>query len=305
MRPTLGYGCLTTLGPVGPPVAIGVVTPQERYQTYPFKWVQIDRLLRATTKIYWVLDPDFDETTPWTFSVWWSGSGHADWTLVETVQDIFFASDPVQREYGALIKGAYQVRLQTAEEGLYSSLPSLLPVSWTEKDLRIAEEIRRREERMYAANAGGTGFWILFRKTFGPKCPSCDNIAGEVEIASCPDCFGTGFTGGYWPPYSTRGLLAPTQRAIRQAVGTVYAEKTMLRYSPLPVVAEDDYVILEGLDARYRVEKAEVVAEIKGIPITQQITCSKMPPFDPIYNLQFGGVTGGAPSGATASDWLG
>lgn len=278
-------------------------------QTSPFKHVYVDRLIRGNTVVYWELEADFNDTSPWTFALQVSKSGNDSWTTVTSVTDTFYAEDESRREYGGIHEIFYRVKLTTADSQVYYSAPSRLPPGWTDQDLKWAEEIKRKEELVSSPGKMGLNFWILIRKTFGTTCSSCvDSISGETLTSKCTTCYGTGFEGGYFRPYKTQGIIIGQGSAISQGpLGTGFSSRIGLRYCPFPLVKERDVIVLSGLDERLFVEKIESVAALKGIPIIQHLELSAAPTTDVVYELNWqptGGATGWySPTGATASDW--
>jgi hypothetical protein len=281
-------------------------------QDYPFEYIKVDRILRGNSVIHWALDPEFDESTPWTYTLQWASSGDNAWTDVTTVSDQTYATDTEQREKRLIFEGAYRLKLVTGDGTIYYSKPSLLPLGWTSRDLRIAEEIKRKEELVYGIN--GVTFWLLQRKWWGSSCSDCvDDVSGEVLNTNCTSCFGTGYEGGYYTPYEMKGMyLTPKQAGIKQSnIGTVGQDVVLIRCCPLPVVHKDDIIIASGSDQRYIIPEGGVktVSSMKNIPLVQVLTCALLPPSDIVYSMSWptGSLSTGpawvSPTGATASNW--
>jgi hypothetical protein len=82
---------------------------------------------------------------------------------------------------------------------------------------RDANKLRQR----YIDACAKRGFAIVVRKMFRPldlesgattRCATCyDDVYKEASIQTCPVCFGTSFTGGYYEPVLTWGNLSDTQ----------------------------------------------------------------------------------------------
>jgi hypothetical protein len=259
-------------------------------QNYPFEYVTVDRILRGNTGIFWSVETDFEETSPWTFNVQWGLAGEDSWTSVGSVADAYTLTDTTQREYGAIIKGQYRVKLTTAQSTIYYSLPSLIPRQWSLRDLRLAEEIKRREELMSSSSLSGLTVWLLLRRHAGTACTVCvDSISGEVLQSKCLTCYGTGYVGGYYRPYETVGrILGMGKQTGQTDLGRGYASELSLRYCPMPTVTEEDVVILSGFDERLLVKKVETVALWKGVPLVQHLTLSAAPVSDVVYDLTWG-----------------
>lgn len=81
------------------------------------------------------------------------------------------------------------------------------PESWQRQQRRWVElrslEIQRRLWLMLRKFMGVETL-VFKRKTSGKRCSSCwDFVNNKVTNDKCPECFGTGWSGGYLPPYST------------------------------------------------------------------------------------------------------
>jgi len=278
-------------------------------QHYPFQYVTLDRILRGRTTAFWSVDSDFDEASPWTFDLQFAEAGEDEWTTVDSVDDEYSLVDTTRREYGAISESFYRVKLTSTDGGIYYSLPTNIPQNWTLRDLRIAEEIKRKEEILYSDRYSGLTFWILIRRNWGTVCDDCtDPISGEIKTSQCLSCFGTGIEGGYFRPYETTGMIIGEANAIEQTgLGTGFTSQMVIRYCPLPTVMERDVIILSGFGTRFYVDRVETVAHIKGLPIIQHVTIKAAPVSDIIHDLNWRptGVGSGyyGPTGATGSDF--
>ncbi len=81
------------------------------------------------------------------------------------------------------------------------------PYSWDRQQTRWVElrsiEIQRRFWLMLRKFIGVESI-VFKRKTFGRRCNTCwDHRNHKVTNDQCPECYGTGWSGGYLQPYST------------------------------------------------------------------------------------------------------
>lgn len=82
-----------------------------------------------------------------------------------------------------------------------------LPLTWYNQQATpvylMAKEINRREWLLLNIRTG-IETYVFRRKNFGKRCPLCwDDITQGVDRDDCPNCFGTGWDGGYWGPAQT------------------------------------------------------------------------------------------------------
>ena len=63
----------------------------------------------------------------------------------------------------------------------------------------------RHVNNVYLNVVGNKAGYILTKRRFGQKCSKCwDDIRRQHRHHSCPNCFGTGYEGGYHTPYSIK-----------------------------------------------------------------------------------------------------
>lgn len=262
-------------------------------QTGAFSRVLIDKLVSGGSVISWYLTSGFGKATPYSFVVQWARAGSDDWTVVTTVIDTYVATDSSRRDYSALMEGFYRVVLTTADGSGYTSQPSNLPSNLTLRDLRIIEDLRRRELLVADPDRNGVKYWLLARRNWGTVCTSCtESVSREVVNARCGSCYGTGFVGGYHAPHPMHGLILARKQKIDEGgpAGTAVQKIMQLRVTPLLEVSKKDVVILDGLDERYFVESVTDLVSIKGKAVVQQLTLIAAPPSDIIYSMQWGGT---------------
>jgi len=128
-------------------------------------------------------------------------------------------------------------------------------------------------------------------------CTRCVDDRGKtITDRDCPDCFGTGFNGGYGVPVT--GVDAPYQRCYGftntdkittdwQKSGIVTAQQNQVIYMKVrQQPALSDLIIREADNLRYRVGDEVDDWSFNGQQIGYVITVFQMPPDDPAYNVQ-------------------
>lgn len=259
------------------------------FQSTPFSNITVDRMMRGGTVVTWQVEPAFGGALPWNFTLQFGRAGTDDWEQVSNVQNTFQATDSTRRKYSTLVDGYYRVLLSDGGGNTYASAPTSFPENWSERDLRIIDEIRRKELFLYSTRAG-MRCWVLYRQRFGADCTACvDTTTGEILDPQCTTCYGTGFIGGYWSPVPTYCLISDTGEEVLEDFGTVIARNMGIRITPIPAVREYDIVILEGSDLRLAVRGTDPVGLYKGHIVIQNLSLEALDPDNVIYDMTWGG----------------
>lgn len=236
----------------------------------------------------WELAGDFNVEQPWVFHVEQSKSPSDSWIDI---------SGPVINQYfyketgRSLINKSsvlyFRVVLDAGGKRYFSSV--LQPYGdIVKKDYLIAREIMRKEVLHMRGLAGVAGS-VYSLATFGPACRFCrDPITGEIRDSDCKKCFGTGRLHPYSGPYDCWMSFSEDSKHQHQddGVGTFEHKMFNVRLVANPVVKKNDVLIDRGSDKRYYVNQAQVVAEIRRIPVVQNLVVMEAPVSDKIYELK-------------------
>lgn len=156
---------------------------------------------RAT--ITWKIPSDWGQCS---FNVYKSISdaGPFEKITVSPISGLIF-NDLESRKFSKYHPDFYIVEAILHDQG--NALLRSSPVSWERQQRRWVElrsvEIQRRLWLMLRKFMG-VETMVFKRKTFGKRCFSCwDPSNYKVTNDRCPECFGTGWSGGYLPQYST------------------------------------------------------------------------------------------------------
>lgn len=268
-----------------------VANPQsDESQQSPFTHVMIDRLISGGTQVTWALKGSFDAPTPWSFSLQWAqgGADSDEWTTVTTVSDSFSAVDSTERERTALLEGYYRVVLTDGDGNTHSSIPSAMPSTWTTSDIRYSDEARRRFLRQ--SRASGQKCWVLYRRHWGTKCSACvSDTSGVSRDPRCSTCYGTSIAGGYFNPYPTRLLVVERSGRLLMINGSSIQKFQKVLVAPIPIVHQEDVIIVEGTDARLEVKEASPEVVIKGRTVVESLALEAVEPGDILYDMTWGG----------------
>ena len=130
-------------------------------------------------------------------------------------------------------------------DDLVGSIVSDRPSGLQNRLLWPSMEIQRRMSWV-TANFGER-IKVFVRKRVGIHCPTCwDPLADSPTKAACPDCFGTGFYGGY-QEYTGAILLNPAVEKILQAdVGKTKMMMPRYYLAPWPIMHSEDILVRQN-----------------------------------------------------------
>ncbi len=259
-------------------------------QNPPFESVTVDWSPAGSAVVHWSMESSYNPSTPVTYEVEWAHRGSDSWQSVGSVQDQFWLQDASQRSISALSNGYYRV-IATDDGGTTAtSDPSDTPTTWGERDLKMANELRRREHKLY--DIAGVDCWVLFRRHWGAECPDCTSpTTGEVRNPQCQVCYGTGRVGGYFRPFRTALLPGGSAEDIQQTLITTVSESAQVRMCAAFPVREEDVIVVDGGGGRYEVEKTKVAGEWKGRVMVQEVQMRRLDPTDIIFDVTWDGTT--------------
>jgi hypothetical protein len=259
---------------------------------YPFRRIVVDHLVRGGTRIWWWLDPRFNDPGPHVFQLQVSDTGLAtarDWQNVGTrITDGFTATDDAQRARGKNLTPHYRVALTTSR-GVYVSEPASVLGELTEADLVLAREILRKEQLRGRKKSWRPGT-LHKRMQYGAACTRCrDSLTGETMDSDCPECAGTGIQEGYHPAvplcieFTTDEYVdETTDPEIRGSINDVEVVGRCLAF---PMLRKNDIWVDGRSDKRYIVGKITYKTAIRGVPLVIHVNMKLAPFSDRIYSL--------------------
>lgn len=263
---------------------------------FPFRRVSVDHMVRGVTRIWWQLEPTFNDPGPHYFQVQVGNTGlqnAADWKNVGgPVIDTYFAYDDEWRNTGGVLVTHYRILLTTSN-GSYVSQAVSVYGELEEREWVLSREIVRKE-RLRHEKASTSGYLIKAMR-YGKPCRTCrDQLTQEVTNFDCSICNGTGFEVGYFPPLPMQCWdLSPQtfqENQDAQLKGTT-REQAMVeaRAVGFPQVDKGDIWVNSKSDERWIVMSIKVAAAMRGVPIVYQITLGLIPISSTVYLLEVGG----------------
>ena len=163
---------------------------------WPFRRVAVDNMIRGVTRVWWELEPTFNDPGPYVFQLQYGNTplrDTPDWHNVGTpVTDGYVAYDDVWRNAASDLLTHYRVTLTTAKDIYVSQVINCFG-EWAERDWVLAREVARRE--MLRHKFTSVQGYLLKPYRFGRPCNKCrDPLSAEITNSNCPICNGTGLS---------------------------------------------------------------------------------------------------------------
>lgn len=263
---------------------------------FPFRRVSVDHMVRGTSRIWWQLDPLFQEPGPRYFQLQVGKTGineAGDWKNVGApVVNGYVAYDDAWRLSGYDLITHYRVVLTTPTT-TYISHPANCWGELNERDWVLAREIIRKEQLRHRF-VSVPGYLIKIMRS-GTPCPRCrDTLTREVTDSYCPVCSGTGFEVGYHPPLPMQCWdLSPQiiqEHTDSEMRGTTRQNAVVTaRVIGFPALNRYDVWVNGASDERWVVDAIKVSAAMRGVPLIYEVQLHLLPFSDNTYALEVGG----------------
>lgn len=158
-----------------------------------------------------------------------------------------------------------------------------------------------RQKMVFMERKSGVPIAVLQRKQWGAYCSRCwDKIRNMPRDPDCPDCFGTGFSGGYLKPAYAFALLNPTQSDIVRVGMPYMTDSTYLELANYPNLSVYDVIVDRVLNQRYKVDKVKFNTHRMAI-VSQIAQVTKVDEHDQVYNIDVPQPT----AAMLSQSWLG
>lgn len=267
---------------------------QERI--FPFRRVSVDHMVRGVTRVWWQLEPLFNDPGPYSFQLQFGRTGlrdAVDWKNVgDPVVNGYAAFDPSLRAIGYDLTTHYRVVLTTPNQKYVSQAANCFG-ELNERDWLLSREVIRKEKlRHNFVSAPG---YLLKPLRYGVPCKLCrDTLTQEVTNASCPACLGTGFEVGFHPPLEMQCWDLSPQVIAEQVDSNLkgatrdnpYVEARVIGF---PALNKGDIWVNGSSDERWLIEVIQVAAAIRNVPLVYKVKMGLLPLNNSIYGLEIGG----------------
>lgn len=249
-----------------------------------FQFAKLFRIAPDTSEVRWALQPhswpEFAEDLK--FVIFRSQSPQGPWQDIATLNYgtfVFYDNDVMAA--GTTRAYYYIVRIASKSgKGFRDSKPTRI-----EHDAdHIAIELVRKKN-VFLRVKGGVEMVVYLRKRNGPKCSRCySRERNEALDEDCPDCYGTGYSGGYWNPVTVLGLYNPPQHILVEAGVTMEAGQTYFELANWPSVSLGDIIIDRRMNVRYSVDSMKPTSH-RGHPISQIVQVTQFDESAVVYTL--------------------
>jgi hypothetical protein len=245
--------------------------------------------------IQWELDPFFKGARPYNFSL--EISEAIDFSEIAASKinlgEVFFAVDDFKIRQSWSPYYAYRVTLQTADNRLYRSLPTLFSATRQEhRKYAMAAEVIRKEITIcrYAGNEA----WLLKRKIFGSKATTVihqnvDPVSGVPITDTAHEDYGVGIDEGFYAPVPCTYYIESSQQDKQldpQGVGVKETFTTVVRLPGYPIIEVRDVICSSKDGMRYSIQ-SKGAKQFPGtnIVLTQKASMNLIPSTDTVYSI--------------------
>lgn len=261
-----------------------------------FRHVTVHRPVPGACLIRWAVQPHAWPMADLAFLLYRSNAIAGPWEHVATVTGAYQYTDPGVYSAGVGHTYYYIVRVaSTSGKGFRDSAPTKLGYDMD----AVATELVRKKVT-YLATRVGRSVAILPARRWGPNCNRCYNHQKQnAEDPDCPECYGTGYAGGFLNPVYTLALLNPSKKAIVAAGITYEEDETYAELANLPEVRPEDVLVDARLNVRYHISSVNPTTRV-GALIAQIVTLVRLDEFSQVYQIPIEAPE----SSAIATSWL-
>ncbi len=232
-----------------------------------FRLVKVFAPAESILNIRWAMVPHAHPQEDLAFIVFRSNSPTGPWDMLGATATGRYEYTDYKAPGAYLLRTFYYIiRVASISgKGFRDSEPVILE---HDPDNIALELVRKKNLSLTVKN--GVPLAVLPRKSWGAKCSRCWHQQRLTATdADCPECYGTGFPGGYMNPVYIPGIINPPKKVIVDAnisykPDTIYAE-----IANHPVLQPEDIIVDRRLNVRYKVNevneatrRGHVVAQI-------------------------------------------
>jgi hypothetical protein len=259
-----------------PQQTASIYSTGESFQSDAFAYVRVHIDYHLTHTVMWQLKSSVTDRYG-LFDVEIS-SGDAFTPIMERVDSCFTTIPqdkiPLRNRERQKIRVRYK-----GQYGEYLSKPIPLAMVTDKKDRGYASEMYRRQYLTLKSYSGVQG-QLLKKRDTGLPCSRCvDLVTGAPANYNCPECFGTGLTGGYYPGvwcYMEIRTAPNTTTVNTQAIGVITpGDATIALTVHEHWIEKDDIWVSGNTGVRYVIQEISPATVYKDMVISVQISMRK------------------------------
>ena len=178
----------------------------------------------------------------------------------------------------------YKLNIIQTSTQVSTSQPSFASF-FKKSNLDLARKEILRQKRIVLEKLSGRKFFVLRRRTWGDHCTKCwDTVLFRAADPYCPECYGTGWTQGYFSPIPFYGMITPSpERNQIMMFGEWKPSDTLLEMLSYPILREKD-VVADDSGNRWVAVQIQKVEKL-GFLLEQKVQLALIENDDVVYIL--------------------
>ena len=148
---------------------------------------------------------------------------------------------------------------------------------------RLVADYRARAQRVHQDHVGNASA-VFLRRRWGPRCQTCYSHTARVTVrAGCPECFGTGFSHGYWTPVPAVAVYraAPPDTALTQG-GALLTQIATIKLGAHPLLMAGDVLYNTQTYSCWEIDRVDP-RQLQGHTYKQSCVAVELPRSHSIY----------------------
>lgn len=142
------------------------------------------------------------------------------------------------------------------------------------------------ERNLWILKNTGMLFDLYTRRYAGELCKRCyDDVRGRAGAPDCPQCFGTGFVGGYDPAFQLYVRLKPTENALGVSTQMYVNENAPGAWTISPTKLMNRDLLISPTGVIYHV-LSSMINQAGGYLFHQELKLKALDPNDPLYMMK-------------------
>jgi hypothetical protein len=146
------------------------------------------------------------------------------------------------------------------------------------------ESLLVRKHNEIGLRMSGTPILVYIRKVTGERCSCFTAARGKVSDMTCPLCFGTGFSGGYYAPILTLGNITPARKTHELKEFLAQKEIVELTMSHFPLLSPRDLIVNLNKGTKWRIVEVDP-SEDSVCVLHQRAVLARLNPSDVEYSI--------------------
>jgi hypothetical protein len=169
-----------------------------------------------------------------------------------------------------------RILVETETPNVYNEMPGIyIPVVNTEDLLHdyAIDTIKQLFMKYQGVNVN-----IFTVKYGGAKCPRCFNHAlRKASDPYCPECFGTGYQGGYNKPIFTQAFLVSLPQKQKNNNPFIQFNKSWYLLLPADIIlSPEDLIYVNSLGLFLKVSEVSPI-RLGVVPVAYKLVCTEVP----------------------------